>query len=404
MSKAKFFIYRVKDEKGRDLYGVMEGLNKKDVQMAVSKTKYYFVSATPITKKSLFAKKVNFQTLIMFTHRLTSLIEAGVPILTGMDILWRQSENRNIQIIVSYIKKQLEEGNRISSSMDAFPHCFPLVYRALIKVGELGGALVPVLKKLSEYLDYQAAMIARTKKALLYPSIVLVVAFLVVLFMFFFVVPRFAVILERLKVDLPAITQMVMAFSDFVRSPWFFVLLGLFVSGIFAYFKYFRKQSSIAYTVDAVAIKIPYFGKLMMTMALSQFVRSLSILLGSGVSVLESIKVATTTAGNAKIEESLTKVRVDLERGSSMYESFQNVQYFPILLTEMVGIGETSGTIVPVLGKLTHHFDQEVDYELNRFLTILEPVLIVLVGGIVLVTMASIYMPIASIWQGLATR
>ncbi|MCA9406361.1 MAG: hypothetical protein KC684_07485, partial [Candidatus Omnitrophica bacterium] len=97
MSKAKFFIYRVKDEKGRDLYGVMEGLNKKDVQMAVSRTKYYFVSATPITKKRLFAKKVNFQTLIMFTHRLTSLIEAGVPILTGMDILWRQSENRNIQ-------------------------------------------------------------------------------------------------------------------------------------------------------------------------------------------------------------------------------------------------------------------------------------------------------------------
>ncbi|MCA9406048.1 MAG: type II secretion system F family protein, partial [Candidatus Omnitrophica bacterium] len=308
------------------------------------------------------------------------------------------------QIIVSYIKKQLEEGNRISASMDAFPNCFPLVYRALIKVGELGGALVPVLKKLSEYLDYQAAMIARTKKALLYPSIVLVVAFLVVLFMFFFVVPRFAVILERLKVDLPVITQMVMAFSDFVRSPWFFVLLGLFVSGIFTYFKYFRKQSSIAYAVDAIAIKIPYFGKLMMTMALSQFVRSLSILLGSGVSVLESIKVATTTAGNAKIEESLKKVRVDLERGSSMYESFQSVQYFPILLTEMVGIGETSGTIVPVLGKLTHHFDQEVDYELNRFLTILEPVLIILVGSIVLVTMASIYMPIASIWQGLATR
>ncbi|MCA9408246.1 MAG: type II secretion system F family protein, partial [Candidatus Omnitrophica bacterium] len=145
----KYFIYKVKDESGRTLSGVQQAENKNDVKRKVSKGKYYFISAVSISKEKLFSKSVTFETLIMFTHRLTTLIEAGIPILQAMTILWRQTEEETIQVVISYMRSELEEGNRISSALSKFPKIFPVVYTALIKVGEASGALPQVLRKLS---------------------------------------------------------------------------------------------------------------------------------------------------------------------------------------------------------------------------------------------------------------
>lgn len=395
------FIYCVKDANGRSLHGLIEAADKKEVKQSLNHNEYFFVSAYPCNLEKLFNQTVKDQTLIMFTHRLTSLIEAGIPILAAMNILWRQTEDKTIQIVVSHMKNQLEQGSQISSAIKDFPNIFPVVYRALIRVGELSGALVLVLRKLGEYLDYRAQIVSRTKRVTLYPSIVIIFSILVVIGMFAFVVPTFQKVLVKLKVDLPWITEVIIGISDTIRSPLF--ILGFFIFLILSvlFFKMVKSSPKLSYHFDRWVLKIPYFGNILFIFSLSQVVRSLSILLVAGVPIIESLEFASSTAGNRKIIADLEEIKHQIEQGSSLYDAFCNTKGFPVMLTEMIGVGESSGMLVQILEKLTKHFDEEVDYNLNRFLTILEPLLILVVGAIVVVTLLAIYLPVVSIWQGL---
>lgn len=399
-----YFIYRVKDDYGRPLHGLMIAEDKKEVKSKLKQSDYFFISAQQVTRGSVFKRKVKFQTLIMFTHRLTSLIEAGIPILAATNILWRQTEDETIQLVVSHMRTQLEEGSQISEAMMDFSNIFPIAYRALIQVGEKSGAMITVLHKLTEYLDYKANVIARTKKATFYPSIVIVFSVITVICMFAFVVPAFQKVLTKLKVALPPLTKFVMTLSEIIRSPYF--ILGFFAllfAGII-FWRVIRRYDRVAYYFDQMVLKIPYFGNIMNTLALGQFVRSLSILLSAGVPIIESLEVATTTVTNRKIAGDIREVKTRIEHGSSLNDAFRKCKDFPVMLIEMVGIGETSGMLVQILEKVTKHFDDEVDYHLNRFLTLLEPMLIVIVGLIVLCTLLAIYLPVMGIWQGLMNR
>lgn len=398
------FIYKVKDDSGRNLHGIISAESARDIKKRVRDPNLFFVSAKQFNRERIFKKKIKLQVLIMFTHRLTSLIEAGVPILQAISILWRQTEDPTIQLVISHMKSQLEEGNKISTSMESFPGIFPTLYRALIRVGESSGVLVTVLRKLSEYLVYKAQVITRTKKALMYPLFVVGFSVLTLILMFVYVVPTFEKVMQKLDVELPFLTYMVFKISATMRSPVF--IAGVFITLVAVGLLYMRMQKSpkLKKQFDALLLKIPYFGDILLSLSLSQFTRSLGILLGAGVPISESLDVSTTTTTNEKISDSLKMVKKDVEHGNSLYESFKKVKEFPVMLIEMVGVGETSGMIVPILEKVTSHFDEECDYQINKFLTILEPMLIIFVGGVVIFTLLSIYLPIVSIWQGLSTR
>lgn len=393
------FLYQVKDEMGRNLYGVVDAKNKKEVKKKISGYDYYFVSAKPCNKNRLFKRSVKFQEVLMFTHRMTSLMEAGIPILAAMNILWRQSEDKTIQIVISQIRTRLEEGSDMSTSLDSFPRIFPSVYRALIRVGEKSGALVHVLNRLSEYLEYKAQMVARIKKVTMYPVVVIIFAVIIVLFLFSFVVPRFEKVLLRMDVELPWLTKVILDISSNIQKPGFILGSMVGLATFVVSFIYLKKMESVAYWLDKMMLKIPYFGHILTVLSLSQLVRSLTILLGAGVPVLESIDVANTTTNNRKLISDLNKVKTDIEEGNSLYQSFKKIRDFPVLLTEMIGIGESSGMMVKILEKVTKHFDDEVDMEMNKFLTLLEPALILVVGGIVILTLLAIYLPIMTIWQ-----
>ncbi len=393
------FLYQVKDEMGRNLYGIIDARDKKEAKKKISSYNYYFVSAKPCNKKKIFKRTVKFQEVLMFTHRLTSLMEAGIPILAAMNILWRQSEDQTVQIVISQVRTSLEEGSDMSSSLDSFPRIFPSVYRALIKVGEKSGALVHVLNRLSEYLEYRAQMVARVKKVTMYPVVVIIFAVVIIFFLFSFVVPRFEKVLMRMDVELPMITRVILDISNKMKSPVFMFGLVSFTVGAVVLFLYLKRMDKVAYWIDKTILKIPYFGHILTILSLSQLVRSLTILLGAGVPVLESIDVANTTTNNRKLISDLGKVKKDIEEGNSLYHSFKKIRDFPVLLTEMIGIGESSGMMVKILEKVTKHFDDEVDMEMNKFLTLLEPALILVVGGIVILTLLAIYLPIMTIWQ-----
>jgi len=397
----KNYIYKLKDQSGQNLYGFMEAHHEKDLKRKLRDNRYYFISATVSTKSAIFKRKATLETLLMFTRRLSSLIEAGVPILPATNILWRQTEDITMQLVISHMRQNLEEGKNISVAFKDFPKIFPLLYSSMISVAERAGGLVLILNKLTSYLEYQKNMITRTKKATFYPMLVIGFSTLVLMGMFTFVVPTFTRVLIKLKVELPFITKVVISISSFIRSWPFMVLLVLGVVGGYMAYRLMRNSPKFAYTVDKYKLKIPIIGPILYTLSLSRFVHSMAILLSAGLPVVESFEVAKSTTYNRNIIESIEIVKDKVERGGSLYESFKDAPDFPIMLIEMVGVGEASGKIVPILENLTKHFDEEVEYKQNKLLTLLEPALIIVVGFIVIITLLAVYMPIFSIWQNL---
>ncbi len=399
-----YFIIHVKDDNGRNLQAVIEAKDKNEAKQKVRNENYFFISAEPCKKDAVFSRSVPFKSLAMFTHRLMSMLETGIPILAAMNILWRQTEDTTIQLVVSHLKLQLEEGASISAAMDDFPKIFPPVYRSLMRVGEMGGSLVPILRKLSEYLDYQSKVIERTKRATMYPTFVIGFALVVIIAMFAFVVPTFQKVLFKLNVPLPMVTKIVLIFSSMIRSPWFIIGFPLVLIIGYKVFTECKKDKRMGLAIDRMIFKLPYFGEILYLFSLNHVIRSLSILLGAGVPIMDSFDLASATAANKVTTAEMTSVKTQLEQGRSLYDSFRSIKEFPVMLVEMIGIGESSGLLVNVLEKVTKHFDEEVDYQINRFLTILEPALTIFVGVIVVVTLLAIYLPIVSIWQGLMNR
>jgi type IV pilus assembly protein PilC len=398
----KTFIYKLKDQSGKTLYGFTEAENKRELKHKFRYSQFYFISAEAARRKDIFKRKADLNQLLMFTHRFSSLIEAGIPILSAVMILWRQTDDQTLQLVISHMREKMEGGETLTRALKDFPRIFPLMYTALIGVAEKAGGLVHVLKKLTSYLEYQKNIISRTQKATLYPTIVIVFAVIVLLGMFTFVVPTFENVLSKLDIELPILTKAILWISQTLRSGYF--ILGVFIfvtAGIFIY-KWLKRGEKFAYRVDDLKLRIPFFGDILYTVAISRFIHSLGILMGAGVPIIQSFDAAESTVANRKIENSIASVQKQIEHGESLYKSFDEQKDFPIILTEMVGVGETSGTIVDIFERLATHFDQEVDYRLNRFLTFLEPFLIIFVGGIVILILLSVYMPIFSLWQGLA--
>lgn len=397
------YLYKLKDENGKSLYGFWEATDIRALKSRLSQFGSYFIFAKVIDIQKLKNEKVSFDALLMFTHRLTSLIESGIPILQALSILWRQSEEKTMQLVISRMYRHVEDGENISSALDEFPGIFPFLYRALMHVAEKTGSMVFILRKIVEHLEYQRQFTTRIKKAMMYPLIVMSLTILVLIGMFTFVVPTFQKVLNGLNVQLPFLTRLVLGISDVMRNPFFiaFVVIGI-ISAIIAYTQ-MRKVPEIGYKLDQYALSLPFFGNLFLTMSISRFISSLRVLIGSGLPIVESLEVAKSTVTNQYLTKYIGDIKEGVKQGRSLYETFQEVKVFPILLVEMLGIGEKVGTVTKILESLAKHFDDEVDYKLNKFLTILDPLLIVIVGTIIIFTMLAIYLPIFSIWNKLAS-
>lgn len=397
------YLYKLKDENGKSLYGFWEARDVRELKSRLRAFEVFFISAKIFDIKELKRQRVNFDTLLMFTHRLTSLIESGIPILSALNILWKQSEEKTMQLVISRMYRHVEDGENISKALDEFPNIFPLMYRSLVHVAEKTGSMVFILRRIVEYLEYQRQFITRVKKAMLYPCIVMGLTILVLIGMFTFVVPTFQKVLVGLNADLPLITRIVLGLSRVMRNPLFITFVVVAIVSAFIVYREVRKIPDLGYKLDKYMLSLPYFGNLFLTMAISRFINSLRVLIGSGLPIVESIDVAKSTITNKYLIKHIGDVKEGVKQGRSLYETFRDTKVFPVLLVEMLGIGEKVGTVTKVLENLTKHFDEEVDYKLNKFLTIIDPILIIIVGTIIIFTMLAIYMPIFSIWNKLAS-
>ncbi|OQX86667.1 MAG: hypothetical protein B6D55_05510 [Candidatus Omnitrophica bacterium 4484_70.2] len=395
-----YYIYKVRDKEGKIYIGALDVDDKKTLRNILYRSGFFVVKIQPYKeKRGLFAPKVSLDSLIIFTHQLSSMISGGIPILTCLEILWKQTENRRLQLVISQLKNKLTEGEFLSDALDSFPDVFPEIYRSLIRVAERGGGLAPVLQKLVEYLTKQRQMRMKVKRASTYPLIVSLVAVSVVIFMLVRVVPVYQKVFARLHTNLPGITQFLLHISNFVKHFWW---MGFIVVG-FAVFLY-KKITSYEkgrYTVDKIKIKLPALGKIFYIASVGRFVYALSLLLEGGLPISHSMDIAKRCCENKVLEKALEGVERKIAQGQALGSSLEETHAFPVMFTQMVSIGEESGTLIEMLNKVSLHIDEDLDYKLDRFLTLIEPALIIVVGVIVAVILLAMYAPIFTLWRSI---
>jgi type IV pilus assembly protein PilC len=400
------FICKIKDKSGKVYSIVSEADDVKSLGKSLRDHGFYVLSIRPFReKKGLFflKKGVSLDSLIMFTHQLTSMLDSGIPILRAMDVLWKQVDNTNLQIVISQLKNKLSQGVSISDSFNAFPEIFPALYRAFLSVADTGANLVKILRKLLEYLNRQKEFLVKFKKAIVYPIIVVCLSIAVVITMLVWVIPTFQIVFTKIHLELPLFTKVILAISSIMRTFYFWLFAVLFVLSFFVFYKIFSAAEKGRDIIDNFKLRLPVLGKLFYTATIATFVRSLSLLIAAGVPLVKSIEITAQTTLNTKISKALNYVKKKIIEGAPMGVALIETRIFPPFLEEMVSVGEEGGSLEDMLTRVSTHFEEEFDFRLNRFLTLLEPALIIFVGVIVVFILLSIYLPIIKLWGVLST-
>lgn len=342
-------------------------------------------------------EKVGLKELAVYSRQLSVLIDAELPLIQSLTILSEQTRNRYFKRVINAIKDDVEAGSTLNQAKRKFPKVFDDLYCNLVASGEQSGSLDIMLRRLAEYLEKIVKIRSQVRQALIYPVAVVSFAVVVVIFMMWKVIPVFASIFLELGASLPFLTLAVLTISQFVQKNILFIFLGLI--GLVFLFRYIRQTPKGRRVTDQGLIKMPLFGKILGKVGLSRVTRTLSTLLSGGVPMLESLKITSATAGNVIVEEHILGARKQVAEGTSLTDAFRERGHFPFMLTQMVGVGEATGTLDEMLTKLADFYDEEVEASVAALLSILEPVLLILVGCMVGTIVVSMYLPIFSLMQ-----
>ncbi len=347
----------------------------------------------------LQTQKVTLKELAVYSRQLSVLIDAELPLIQGLTILAEQTKNKYFKQVIKDVRGDVEAGSTLNQAKNKFPRVFDDLYCNLVASGEQSGSLDIMLRRLSEFLEKIVRLRSQVKQAMIYPTAIVIFAVLVVIFMLWKVIPVFANIFVELGATLPSLTAFIMALSTFVQKYILFIFLGIVVL-VFA-FRYARRTDSGRKVIDRLLLKMPLFGALIEKVGLSRVTRTLSTLLSGGVPMLESLKITSTTAGNVIIEDRMMRARSLVAEGTSLTDAFKEVGHFPFMLIQMIGVGEATGTLDEMLSKLADFYDEEVEATVSNLLAVMEPVLLIFVGGMVGTIVVSMYLPIFSLIQQL---
>jgi len=323
------------------------------------------------------------------------MIDAGLPLVQCLEILGSQEEDKNFASVILATRGDVESGASLADAMKRHPKVFDPLFTNMIAAGEAGGILDTILKRLATYIEKSVKLKGQIKSAMIYPVAVIVIATLVVGVILWKVIPTFASLFAGLGAELPLPTRVVIAASNgLVRfGPIIIVAIGAAGYG----FKQYYASPNGRRVVDAVALKMPILGSLMRKIAVARFCRTLSTLLASGVSILEALDITARTAGNAIVEEAILTTRKSIERGETIAQPLKDTAVFPSMVVQMIGVGEATGALDTMLSKIADFYEEEVDVAVAGLLTLMEPLMIALLGGIVGGIVIAMYMPIFSL-------
>ena len=341
---------------------------------------------------SFLQPKVKTKDIVIFTRQLSTMIDAGLPLVQGLDILASQQENVTFKKMLKEIKEEVESGSTFADALRKYPNHFDRLYCNMVAAGELGGILDDVLRRLAAYMEKAEALKAKVKGAMTYPAIVLVIAAAVLAVIMIFVIPTFAKMFEDFGSALPAPTQMVINLSNFIKS-YFFVMIGGLVFLSFIIKKYYSTESG-KLVMDKMFLKTPVFGPLLRKVAVAKFTRTLGTLINSGVPIIEALNVAANTAGNKVVENAIKRVKASISEGRTIAQPLEESGIFPAMVVQMIAVGETTGALDTMLNKIADFYDQEVDTAVDALTSLIEPFMIVFLGGTIGSIIIAMYLPI----------
>jgi type IV pilus assembly protein PilC len=349
---------------------------------------------TRILRDSLLNKgRVKGKELVVFTRQMAAMVDAGLILTEALDIALKGINNSYFHKIIYRIREDVKAGGDFSSALERHSAIFPHVYIAIVKAGEATGQLAEMLQSLARYMEADERLRQKVKSSLSYPMFVLGFAVVIVITIVVFLIPQFKSLFEQFHAELPLLTRMVIAVSDFMIHQALWAVLGLI--GFIVAFHFLMKSHDFKRFVDVMKLKIPIIGEQVIQKALlARFCRTFSILLRSGVSLERSLNICEEVANHIPLEEAINKVNIRVVGGSSIAEELKAHKIFPALVSRMVAAGERSGQIHDMLGRTAQYYEEELETTLTNLTSLLEPVLIVSVGSIVLVVVLALYLPI----------
>lgn len=344
-------------------------------------------------------QKIKLKDLAVYSRQLSVLIDSELPLIQSLNILAEQTKVKHFHKVIKRIKEDVEAGSSLNQAKRKFATVFDDLYCNLVASGEQSGSLDTMLNRLADYLENIVKLKAKVKQALVYPLAVLGFSCLVIIFMMWKVVPVFSNIFLELGADLPFLTAIVVAISGFIQKYILVFFVGLIVMGFIL--KHLRQTDSGRRFFDLFSLRLPLFGKILQKVGLSRVTRTMSTLLSGGIPMMEALRITSSTAGNSIVEEKIMQARTMVAEGKSLTEAFQKVGYFPFMLTQMMSVGETTGNLDEMLTKSADFYDDEVEASVSTLLSLLEPLLLITVGGLVGFLVISMYLPIFSLMQSL---
>jgi len=375
--------------------GTMEAINETIVRAQLRQQRIIPTKITKVHEKKqlvIFKPKVKAKTLAVFTRQLATMIDAGLPLVQSLDILAEQEENITFKGVLNEVKDDVESGMTFAAALKKHPKVFNDLYANMIVAGEEAGTLDIILNRLAIFIEKAEALRRKVKSALMYPMIVTFVAIVVVGILMVFVIPTFEKMFREAGQQLPGLTQLVVDISKFTRSHILYVIVG-FILLVLA-IRYIRRTDKGKKAIDTILLKLPIFGILLRKVAVARFTRTLSTLMQSGVPILDGLQLVAKTSGNKVIEDAVMEARENISSGENIADPLARSKVFPPMVTRMISVGENTGALDQMLNKIADFYEDEVDTAVAGLTSMLEPLMIVFLGGVVGTIVIAMYLPI----------
>lgn len=343
---------------------------------------------------AFFKPKVTGKDIVVFTRQLATMIDAGLPLIQSLEILAKQQENSTFKTVLTAIKRDVETGTTIADAMRKHPTVFDSLFANMIEAGETGGILDTILGRLAGFKEKSMALTKKIKGAMTYPTICLAISFLILGVILIFVIPVFEEMFSSMGAALPIPTQVVVSLSNFMKSNFLYIIMGIFAI-IFIIKKIYHTEKG-RYRIDAMLLRAPIVGDLIRKVAVAKFTRTLSTMLQSGVPILDALQVVAKTSGNKVIEGAVFRIAESISEGRPIAEPLEESGVFPNMVVQMINVGESVGALDTMLAKIADFYDDEVDQAVSNLTAMIEPFMMVFLGGMIGGIVVAMYLPIFS--------
>ncbi|WP_299019206.1 type II secretion system F family protein [uncultured Tepidimonas sp.] len=389
--KEYVYEWEGKDRNGKTVKGELRAAGEAQVQAQLRRQG---ILVQKVKKRRLAsAKRIRPKDIAIFTRQLATMMKAGVPLLQAFDIVGRGNPNPSVARLLYDIRSDVETGTSLSAAFRKHPAYFNSLYCNLVEAGEAAGILEDILDRLSTYLEKTEAIKSKVKSALMYPTAVMVVAFIVVSVIMIFVVPAFKEVFTSFGADLPAPTLAVIAISEFFVAYWW-LIFGALGGGLYFFFQAWKRDERVQRFMDRLLLRVPIFGQLIEKSVVARWTRTLSTMFAAGVPLVDALDSVGGAAGNSVYADATAKIQQEVATGTSLTQAMTNAGIFPSMVLQMCAIGEESGSLDHMLGKAADFYEQEVDDMVAGLSSLMEPVIIVILGTIIGGIVVAMYLPI----------